>query len=56
VRNLERELSKILRKVAVSFASTGKRHRCGDAQNVERYLGVPHYAEKEVPTTDLVEW
>jgi ATP-dependent Lon protease len=55
VRNLERELSKILRKVAVSFASTGKTTQVSmTPKNVERYLGVPHYSEREVPSSDLV--
>ena len=55
VRNLERELSKILRKVAVSFASTGKPTPVMvTPKNVERYLGVPHYSEKEIPSAELV--
>ena len=55
VRNLERELSKILRKVAVSFASTGKTTPIAvTPKNAERYLGVPHYAEKEIPSVELV--
>ena len=55
VRNLERELSKILRKVAVGFASTGKATPVSvTPKNVGRYLGVPHYLEKEVPASDPV--
>ncbi len=55
VRNLERELSKILRKVAVNFASIGKTAPVSlTPKNVERYLGVPHYAEREVPSAELV--
>jgi len=55
VRNLERELSKILRKVAVGFASTGKAIPVSvTPTNVTRYLGVPHYLEKEIPPSDPV--
>ncbi len=55
VRNLERELSKILRKVAVGFASSGRTTPVSiSPKNVGRYLGVPHYAEKEVPASELV--
>ncbi|UCG51141.1 MAG: endopeptidase La [Candidatus Latescibacterota bacterium] len=55
VRNLERELSKILRKVAVSFASSGKTDPVAvSPKNLERYLGIPHYTEKEIPVAEMV--
>ncbi len=55
VRNLERELSKILRRVAVRFASSGKTTPVSvTPKNLERYLGIPHYTEKELPSTEMV--
>lgn len=49
VRNLERELSKILRKVAKQMATSGKKGPTEvSTKNLERYLGIPHYTEKEV--------
>jgi ATP-dependent Lon protease len=55
VRNLERELSRILRKVAVSIAS-GKRSGASSVttRNLSRYLGTPHYTEREIPARDTV--
>jgi ATP-dependent Lon protease len=39
----------------VTFASTGKPAPITvTPKNVERYLGVPHYAEKEIPSAELV--
>ncbi|UCH82808.1 MAG: endopeptidase La [Candidatus Latescibacterota bacterium] len=55
VRNLERELSKILRKVAVGFASAGKKEPVSvSPKNLERFVGIPHFTEKELPTSDMV--
>jgi ATP-dependent Lon protease len=55
VRNLERELSKVLRRVAVNVASSGKRPQVIlTPKNVERYLGIPHYTEKEIPSKELI--
>jgi ATP-dependent Lon protease len=56
VRNLERELAKILRKVAKDVASNG---RNGDgikvsAKNVEKFLGIASYTEKEILEKNLV--
>jgi ATP-dependent Lon protease len=55
VRNLERELSKILRKVAVNFASSGRKTTVKvTPANLERFLGVAHYTEKGLPRGDMV--
>jgi ATP-dependent Lon protease len=55
VRNLERELSKILRRVAVNFASSGRNTAVSvTPKNLERYLGIPHYTEKELPGAEMV--
>ncbi len=55
VRNLERELSKILRKTAVNFASAGRRSNVSvTPKNLERFLGVPHFTEKELPGTPMI--
>jgi ATP-dependent Lon protease len=48
-------LSKILRKIAVGIASSGKRSPISlSTKNLERYLGIPHYTEKEIPTKEIV--
>jgi ATP-dependent Lon protease len=51
VRNLERELAKIMRKVAKRVASSGR--TTGGvkitSKNLPKFLGVPHYTEKEIP-------
>jgi ATP-dependent Lon protease len=50
VRNLERELSKILRKVAKSVATTGKTSTVKvSTKNLEKFLGTIPYTEKELP-------
>ena len=50
VRNLERELSKILRKVAKSVATTGKTSTVKvSTKNLEKYLGTTYFTEKELP-------
>ncbi len=55
VRNLERELAKILRKVAKSVASTGRSSAIKvTAKNLENYLGIPTYTEKEILEKNLV--
>jgi ATP-dependent Lon protease len=55
VRNLERELSRILRRVAVSVAS-GKRSgpTVVTARNLSRYVGTAPYTEREIPTRDTI--
>jgi len=52
VRNLERELARILRKVAKDItSSTRRRRQCIiNPKNLEKYLGIPQYTEKEIPT------
>jgi ATP-dependent Lon protease len=55
VRNLERELAKILRKVAKSVASTGRSSATKiTAKNLESFLGIPTYTEKEILEKNLV--
>ncbi len=55
VRNLERELAKILRKVAKSVASTGRVSSVKiTSKNLERYLGVPLFTEKEIHEKNIV--
>jgi ATP-dependent Lon protease len=55
VRNLERELAKILRKVAKTVASGTKPSSLKiSAKNLERYLGVPVYTEKEIMEKNIV--
>jgi ATP-dependent Lon protease len=55
VRNLERELSTILRKVAKSIASSGRSPTVKiSSTNLEKYLGVPHYSDKEIPDRSSV--
>lgn len=55
VRNLERELSKILRRVAVSVTTSNKKEPLSvTPKNLERYLGVAPYTDREIPTKDTV--
>jgi ATP-dependent Lon protease len=55
VRNLERELAKILRKVAKNVASAGRVSSVKiTSKNLERYLGVPLFTEKEIHEKNLV--
>ncbi|MDH3217662.1 MAG: endopeptidase La [Candidatus Krumholzibacteria bacterium] len=55
VRNLERELSKVLRKAALGIASGGKGIPVTlSAKNLGRYLGIPHFTEKEIPSREVV--
>jgi ATP-dependent Lon protease len=55
VRNLERELSRVLRRVAVNIASNGREAPTVlSAKNLERYLGTPHFTEKEIPAREIV--
>jgi ATP-dependent Lon protease len=50
VRNLERELAKIMRKVAKRLATSGRKSTVKvSTKNLSTYLGVPHYTEKEIP-------
>ncbi|NIM19048.1 MAG: endopeptidase La [Candidatus Latescibacteria bacterium] len=55
VRNLERELAKILRRVAKDIATAGKSGAVEiSTKNLERFLGIPHYTEKEIPDSPSV--
>jgi ATP-dependent Lon protease len=55
VRNLERELAKILRKVAKNVASAGRGSSVKiSSKNLERYLGVPLFTEKEIHEKNIV--
>jgi ATP-dependent Lon protease len=55
VRNLERELSRVLRKVAVGIASGGRGAQVTlSTKNLGRYLGIPHFTEKEIPSKETV--
>jgi ATP-dependent Lon protease len=50
VRNLERELARILRRVAKEIATSGRvPHFEITPKNLEKYLGVAPYTEKEIP-------
>jgi len=55
VRNLERELTKIMRKVARRVAGSGKPAATKiSTKNLQKFLGVPHYTEKEIPERSRV--
>jgi ATP-dependent Lon protease len=55
VRNLERELAKILRKVAKNVASTGRTNMVKiSSRKLENYLGVPMFSEKEILVKNMV--
>jgi ATP-dependent Lon protease len=55
VRSLERELAKILRKVAKNVASSGKAPTVKiSARKLDSYLGVPPFAEKEIMQKNMV--
>lgn len=55
VRNLERELSSIMRKTAKRVASTGKSSTVKiTAKNLEKFLGIPHFPGKEIPERSAV--
>jgi ATP-dependent Lon protease len=50
VRNLERELAKIMRKVAKRVASSGKATTVKiTTNNLEKFLGIPRFTEREIP-------
>jgi ATP-dependent Lon protease len=55
VRNLERELAKIMRKTAKRVASSGKAGTIKiTSKNLEKFLGIPHYTEKEIPDRSMI--
>ena len=55
VRNLEREIATLCRKVAREIVEKGKSHKASvTAKNVRKYLGTPKYEYGEVEKTDQV--
>lgn len=56
VRNVEREIATILRKVAKHILETGKNNKIITikASNIEKYLGVPKFKKNELEQRDLV--
>ncbi len=55
VRNLERQLAKILRRVAKDMASSGRKKQVEiTTRNIEKYLGIAHFTEKEIPGSPKV--
>ncbi|MGC8579050.1 MAG: endopeptidase La [bacterium] len=56
VRNVEREIATILRKVAKRILETGKNNKkiVIKASNIEKYLGVPKFKKSELEQRDLI--
>jgi len=54
VRSLERELGKLCRKAAMSFATSDVKRINITEKNLADYLGVPRYTHDEAAKTDLV--
>lgn len=54
VRNLEREIASICRKIATRIAGEGKPPRRIGVKLVEEFLGVPRYLEDEIAQADEV--
>ena len=54
VRNLERELGRLCRKAAMSFATSDVKRINITEKNLTDYLGVPRYTRDEAAKTDLV--
>ena len=56
VRNLERELAKVLRKVAKDVATNGRKPDGVkvSAKNLERFLGVASYSEREILEKNMI--
>ncbi len=55
VRNIEREITSICRKVVKKVVSKGKSHaEKVDTKNIEKYLGIPRYRRKEIDKKDEV--
>jgi len=53
--DLERELAKIFRKVAKQMATSGRKASgVVSTRNLERYLGMPHFTEKEIMDSPTV--
>ncbi|MFH0703165.1 MAG: endopeptidase La [bacterium] len=47
VRELERSISKICRKIAVEIISNPDKEFCVDAENIHKYLGTPKFVREE---------
>ncbi len=55
VRNIEREITSICRKVVKKVVSKGKSHtEKVNTKNIEKYLGIPRYRRKELDKKDEV--
>jgi ATP-dependent Lon protease len=55
VRNLEREITSICRKVVKKVVAKGKSHRVSvTPKNLEKYLGIPRYRRLEIDRKDEV--
>lgn len=55
VRNIEREITSICRKVVKKVVSKGKSHvEKVNAKNIEKYLGIPRFRRKEIDKKDEV--
>jgi len=55
VRNIEREITSICRKVVKKVVSKGKSHvEKVNANNIEKYLGIPRFRRKEIDKKDEV--
>jgi len=55
VRNIEREITSICRKVVKKVVSKGKSHaEKVNTKNIEKYLGIPRYRRKEIDKKDEV--
>ncbi|MCK4758754.1 MAG: endopeptidase La, partial [Candidatus Aminicenantes bacterium] len=55
VRNIEREITSICRKVVKKVVAKGKSHaEKVNAKNIEKYLGIPRFRRKEIDKIDEV--
>jgi ATP-dependent Lon protease len=54
VRNLEREIANVCRKVAREIAEKGKDSFSVSAGNIQKYLGVPRFMPEEAMSSDSV--
>jgi ATP-dependent Lon protease len=54
VRALERTIAKICRKAARIFVSENKKRLTVGVKNLEKYLGIKKYTEKDIPKTNEV--
>ncbi len=55
VRNIEREITSICRKVVKKVVTKGKSHtEQVNAKNIEKYLGIPRFRRKEIDKKDEI--